>query len=384
MERRTAIARLQRLTSKERKAVFRPAHWTRNPEETWTVRKALRRALEHEKEHTAQIHEILDLRRRHLLAHLAAERAELLALLVGLNERALSILPFAGEWTVKDLLSHIAAWDRWQHQAMASMVAGQEPEWASVKDVDAANAASVAAWRDRKLRNVVAELQAARTEWLVWLDGLPLQEFFRARAYSGWDWTFATAPLRVQWEHDAEHAAQIAAWRQAHGLGGRSGPKEVLIAALVESRRELLAAAGLVPEAERENRAVVGEWTLKDLLGHVADWEWLDLEGLRHMARGRPPQVEHVVDIDAWNEAHAEARHSQSWAQVWNNLQASRSALLDVLAAMDDAGLARTFPFPWGVEGTPYEWACVVLQHSRGHARDLREWARGSEDTKEA
>ncbi|GAB4461468.1 MAG: hypothetical protein Kow00120_28740 [Anaerolineae bacterium] len=66
LERRTAIERLARLTDVELSGVFTPAHWTDHPDEQWTARKALRRALEHELEHTAQVREILDAWRRAL------------------------------------------------------------------------------------------------------------------------------------------------------------------------------------------------------------------------------------------------------------------------------------------------------------------------------
>ena len=59
MERRTAVDRLRRLTAEERAAVVYPSHWTQHPDEPWTARKALRRAVEHEREHTGQIGKLL-------------------------------------------------------------------------------------------------------------------------------------------------------------------------------------------------------------------------------------------------------------------------------------------------------------------------------------
>ena len=59
MERSTAVARLRLLTEEERSSVFYPTRWTQHPEEPWTARKALRRFLEHEREHTAQIRSML-------------------------------------------------------------------------------------------------------------------------------------------------------------------------------------------------------------------------------------------------------------------------------------------------------------------------------------
>jgi len=152
----------------------------------------------------------------------------------------------------------------------------------------------------------------------------------RERSFQDCDWSFPGC-LEVQWRHDAEYAGQIRAWREARGWKGQTGPKAVLLAALNAARDELLAAAVLVSSEERASHPVCGAWTLKDVLGHVADWEWLGAEGLRHMAAGHAPQVEHVEDLDAWNQAHVEARRSQPWEEVWADLHAARRSLLEVL-----------------------------------------------------
>lgn len=390
MERRTAVARLRQLTAQERSEVFYPDRWTSHPEEAWTARKALRRFLEHERQHAAQARRILAAYRHSLLARLAAERAGLLEQILGLDERALTRQVVHGDWTVQDILAHIAAWDRWEDRTMRCMAAGEAPDLTAVEDFDRANAAIIAAWRGRTLDQVLDELQAARADWVAWLRSLPEEEFFRPRSYAGWDWTFYSVPLRVQWEHDAHHGERIAAWREAAGPArraspqqiGDSGPKAVLLAALAAAREELLAAA-LVPDAEHASRLVCGRWTLKDVLGHVADWEWLGVEGLRHMAAGQAPQVEYITDIDAWNHAHAAARHGQPWQVVWDDLHAARQAFLEILERMGQAGLEQAFPFPGdagiasmqashGGEGTPYQWVRVYVSHDRAHARGLR------------
>ena len=108
------------------------------------------------------------------------------------------------------------------------------------------------------------------------------------------------------------------------------------------------------------------------MLGHVADWEWLGVEGLRHMAAGHAPQVERVTSIDAWNRNHAQARRDQSWETVWDDLHRAREGLLEVLDGMDQAALSRSFPSPWGSEVTPYSWVCVFVSHDREHAGDLK------------
>lgn len=188
----------------------------------------------------------------------------------------------------------------------------------------------------------------------------------------------ASLTLRRVLRHtgQADPAAQarrlLLAWWQAEGAGRRTGSAAVLRAALAAARGELLAAAGRVPPEERASRPVCGHWTLKDVVGHLSDWEWVGAQGLGHMAAGRAPQVEHIKDIDAWNEAHCRARRDQTWAEVWDDLGAAREALVDALGPMDQALLARAFAFPWGPSGTAYQWVGVYVAHDLEHAAGLR------------
>jgi hypothetical protein len=228
----------------------------------------------------------------------------------------------------------------------------------------------VDAWRQRGLDAVVDELQEARGCWVGWLESLPEEVFYAPHSFGGHDWSFLGL-LQQYWEHDAVHAGQIRAWREAEGLRSKFGNKAIMVASLEAARADLLSSAALVPTEGRDSWLVCGEWTPKDVLGHVADWEWFAVEGLRMMAAGQEPQVEPVEDIEAWNRVHAEARHEQPWDVVWDDLGRVRQALLDVLGGMDEAQLAPRFPFPWGVEGTPYDWLAVFVGHDREHARDF-------------
>jgi uncharacterized damage-inducible protein DinB len=313
-----------------------------------------------------------------ILARLASERGGLIAQLLYLYDHTLTHKPINDEWTVKDLLAHLAAWDGWQHRVMSKLADGQSPDLSALEDFSASNATFVAERRGARLEDVLSEMQAARKHWTAWLAGLPLETFYQVRSHDGQDWTFSGAAVRVMWEHDAYHAARIAEWRDRLSLGGESGSKAVLRAALAAVRKELLAAAATIPVEERSSRAVCGTWTLQDVLGHIADWERLGADGLAHMAAGQAPHVEHVIDIDVWNVAHVDARRGQSWEQVWTDLCTARQALTETLAGMSQADLDPFYHFPWGPEGTPYQWAVIYVDHERSHARGLQEYSRVS------
>jgi predicted RNase H-like HicB family nuclease/uncharacterized damage-inducible protein DinB len=372
MERRTALARLAQLTAEERWTVFYPTHWTAHPDEAWTARKALRRFVEHEREHTAQVRQVLAARRRHLLVHLAAARGALLEPLLNLAEPDLVETEISEGWTVKDALAHIAAWDRWVRREISRLVAGEEPDAAAVRNIDAYNAQSVAAWKERSLDEVVAELREARADWVAWMQGLSEEAFFRPHPRGRGDWWVPTW-IEIMREHDLEeHAHKLAAWKKER-TEAPAGPKSILAAALGARREELLSAADLVPPEERTSRPVCGEWTLQDVLGHVADWEDWIVAGLRDMAAGRKPGIPTVTDEEAWNQEHAAARRRQSWETVWADLTNVRQELAALLDGMDQAGLERVFPGVWGKDTTPYAWFLDAYAHDREHARDIRE-----------
>jgi hypothetical protein len=309
-----------------------------------------------------------------MVARLAAERSWLLWLMMGLDETTLVESPVVDDWTAKDLLAHIAAWDEVMARRVELVLAGCEEEIAiyTGAEEDACNAAFHIERKNWTLAQAVATFQTARARFLAAVARLSDEEFDRQRSFTGGD---ASAREWMEWRarHDAAHAADLVAWRKTHGPAAAVGPGEVLLAALAAAREELAANADLVAREEKDALPVCGTWTLKDVLAHVADWEWVGVEGLRDMVSGRSPRVEHIGDIDAWNQAHYEARRDQPWEEVWVDFRAARDAFLEVVKGMGQANLSSRYSFPWGEKGTPYRWVAVYVSHDREHAEGLRE-----------
>jgi hypothetical protein len=178
----------------------------------------------------------------------------------------------------------------------------------------------------------------------------------------------------AQWRgwHDLNHATQLIAWRQAQGATHRAGSKRVLRVALDAGRAALLSLADLIPPEERASRLLVGPWTLKDVLGHIADWERLSLETARHMAAGKIPPVDYPANVDAWNQEHVAGRRDQPWETIRADLEAARQALSAFLEAANEADLNRPAPNRWGPVDTAYNWVYACLDHDLEHIADLR------------
>ena len=313
-------------------------------------------------------HEHISPGRPYWMAQLHMARARLLTQVLCLDETALCEQPVVGTWTIKDLLAHIAVWDRWELSAMRSLLAGEMPDRTTTEDLDAFNQTTAAAWRERTLNQVVTELEEARAAWLAWLQSVPDDAFFCSRFIGQDNWHFPGC-VEIQRQHDEEHGGQIKAWRKTHQPQPAPGPKAVLLAAMRAGRQALLAAMALVPSEERSTRLVAGSRTLKDVLDHLADWEWWAVAGLRQMAEGRPPEMERYRSIQARNQQQAATRQDQSWDQGWSDFTAGRQALDQVLAGMSQADLARCYPAPWADADRPaYAWATILLDHDLENA----------------
>ncbi len=235
--------------------------------------------------------------RRQLVARLAVERASLLIQLVGLDADSLANGVVFDDWSPSDLLGHVQAWDAVYVQRFALALAGRDAEIAGV-DVETLAEHNEALRRERRTwstEQLVSESADARSQVLDLLGRFSDEDMLRELQLT-WGNPTALAWAERRYEHDAAHAADIERWRLTADLRPSAGPKAILLASLDASRAALMAAVELTPPDERATRLVLGDWTLKDVLGHVVDWEWWIADALRYISVGQAPQVESVRD----------------------------------------------------------------------------------------
>jgi uncharacterized damage-inducible protein DinB len=373
--RSNASQRFLALNAAELTQITHPPDDDGDRSEAWTARKALRRFLEHEREHTAHIAEILAQWRQHLLARLVASRSRFIWQLISLDESDLVEAPlFPGEgdapWTARDMLVLMADWDGLYAQRTALVGRGRTAAIKAV-DLEERNAVLAESAQDATLEEALGGLRVAREGFLVALGSVSDAGLhWRFQLPSGQRTTLA-AWARRRYRHDDRHTKDLLAWRARVKPVPAAGPKRILQAALESGRQEMLATAALVPARQRQTRQLCGVWTLKDVLGHVADWEWYGVEKLEG-PRSRRSLAIRFRGIQRWNEAHAAARKEQSWDQVWSDFQAARLALGQMLEKMSQEDLAQPFAVPWSKEWTVYRWLHLWLHHEREHAADLR------------
>ncbi len=303
-------------------------------------------------------------------ARLAAERAHLLLQFEGESEAALTNEPIIDQWTAATLLAHLALSDA---RAAAQLFQLADGRGAAIQleadeaPPEAHDDALQTRFAHLTFAEAVAMLQKERRGFLMAL-GRCSDETLDQPASRDW----ATRPYR----HDAEHAADIARWRAGRPPADPS--LRVIHRALLRpllglAQHEFLALAALAPEAERESRPLDGGWTLKQILGHLTDYERLAITALKAVAMEREPVYEtSIPDFDAFNNRHATAWAAMPGNEVGAYYGATRRALLLVVETLPDEALARPFAAPCLETTTACGFLLDMAQHQQEHSDALR------------
>lgn len=160
---------------------------------------------------------------------------------------------------------------------------------------------------------------------------------------------------------DAEYAPFYAGYVAAVPA---SGPVPLLLAqeALFERLRALSEATG-------DHRYGPGKWTVKEVLGHMADTERVFAYRLLRVARADATPMP-AFDEQAWAKAAPHARRPLE--EVVDELVAVRRATLPLVRSLDEAALARAGTAS-GRSITARALCWIIPGHVQHHLGVLRE-----------
>jgi hypothetical protein len=152
--------------------------------------------------------------RDYLMGEMESARNQLLASYEGLSDEQMTRLGAVGEWSVKDVLSHVASWDEVLLPDLARISSGDTPSLASIDletaNFDNANAAIMSQRRSVPLDQVLRGLDTVRADVVAAVARLPDSALVEGR--------FARPLLQITAAHDREHAEAILQWRKQQGL----------------------------------------------------------------------------------------------------------------------------------------------------------------------
>ena len=128
--------------------------------------------------------------------------------------------------------------------------------------------------------------------------------------------------------------------------------------------------AGL-SDSQLTESGVMGNWSVKDILAHVATWEE---EALKYLpliiTGGRPPRYTRYGGIDAFNAQMTEQKRGLALSDVLGQLDETHRRLLDYIRSVPEEPFTRETRFRHRLRLDTYS-------HYPLHARMIREWREG-------
>ncbi len=127
--------------------------------------------------------------------------------------------------------------------------------------------------------------------------------------------------------------------------------REEATATLETLRDRVLELLARVPEGRRTLAGIGGgDWSVKDLLGHLAHWESLALEAIEAWGRDARPLAEAYFTggaeaIDAANAEDAERKAAWDYEEVRVDADEVHARLIEAIDGMSDENWRRKAPY---------------------------------------
>ena len=137
------------------------------------------------------------------------------------------------------------------------------------------------------------------------------------------------------------------------------------------------AVTGVEPHS-LETEPVCGEWPVRVIAWHLADWIDEMLAAAQASLDGGLVKGHPITDFDGFNQAHVAKGENASWAESAARLQQAVERATAFANGLDDAQLELPAVIPWGGEGTAARVLAGIPWHHGVHTEDVEQWRNAS------
>jgi uncharacterized damage-inducible protein DinB len=153
--------------------------------------------------------------KKETLDQLAESRQAFLHALEGLSEAQINQVPVEGTWTIKDLLAHLASWEKSCLVPLRSFAAGGAFVPEAIPDHDAWNQKQAQHWQSQTLAETLVEYKSIRDEIAALVAALPDARWdVKLPAPWGGEVTIPELCSGLVWHEKIEHLKSIQHWKQ--------------------------------------------------------------------------------------------------------------------------------------------------------------------------
>jgi len=259
------------------------------------------------------------------------------------------------DWSLAEHVGHLADWQELAIDYVANAL--QTGVWPSDDDYDGGdfdrfNERRRAPWTTMPSTSIVARLSAARPRLLEASRRLPIETI---RADAAWGWVYMTLH-----GHYLDHLVVIEPWadallmRQVDGdpfvADPRAADHDGFLAAASEMDASFDALVRRLPFELWDAAEVTPGWTVRDHVGHLADWMDEGARAIALHASGADWLADPDEGIEAWNERHVQATRGESPKDTLHRYDVAHSALEDAVRSMSIEDLRSPDGWSWAYD----------------------------------
>jgi len=127
---------------------------------------------------------------------------------------------------------------------------------------------------------------------------------------------------------------------------------------------DFLALASRVPAERAEEPGVCGDWSVKELVAHMAAWDW---EGERHFRELHADSgASQPYNVEAFNAAAVHERRGQTWEETLDELRRANMTFAASLASVSTGDREADPRYT--------SWLGAIVGHYEEHTAQVRTW----------
>ncbi len=125
-----------------------------------------------------------------------------------------------------------------------------------------------------------------------------------------------------------------------------------------------------VPDSEWETGGVCGVWSVKEIVAHLASYEYVLIDVLNMFLAGGPsPHLDVFSRFDGqYNDSEVERRQALSGAEVLDEYQDAHAQVMSLITRIPDEKIRTPGTLPW--YGAEYALDDFIVYTFYGHKRE--------------
>lgn len=292
--------------------------------------------------------------------------------------------PIYQDWSINDLLAHLSGWERFflewfDHQKYGKTCSNFSAD-ASWDDEDAINQLIFSRSENKTFEEVLEDFWSTHQQIVALIDSLSEEELFNPQYFS-WtgDSSLEDYLSHVTWQHYRWAKVLIRSWSRTGGRRGTS--KESILSNIQMERRRLEKNLASLSDEQMIEPGVIGEWSVKDILAHLVDWEQRFLAWYQAGLRGEIPYTPAPgmtwADLDKLNQSIYEQNRDRPLSRVQADFASSYIHVLETVKSIPEEDMFPAGRFAWTGNGN---LAGYILANTANHYRwaktQIRKWIR--------